>query len=401
MATKITRYIESGLATGAADGTSQADAWPSFAAAIAGIDAAYPSGLVVADVQIDVLCYNTADAADLLSTLVIDTITDSDTYIEFISTGANEYVAEANSATQDYMIRGSATAGQEIRFTGIHFTRALSGSGRTVLQSRRSRFLLDNCKLISTTAGIASRALSITFSDGANYVTNSLIKGWGGSGLYNEANSTMHSINNVFIDNATAINSGSNTKVRNDIFQGSTVTDVTGVTDVDYCLTDAGSLTGANSVISSTLTFADAANDDYSLAAGDTDAIGAGVGPSADADIPTSDYEGDVRSGATTDIGLDLYSVAVVVNPVLTDTLLDAESSNAAIASETNLTIHVYDTDGGTELYSTAAATTDGSGVFTIDDDSVGAVDDTPFVVIKRSNGQTACGTMTVVDGNA
>lgn len=92
---------------------------------------------------------------------------------------------------------------------------------------------------------------------------------------------------------------------------------------------------------------------------------------------------------------------SVTVNPILTDTLLDAENSNAAVASETNLTIHVYDTDGGTELYSTTTATTDGSGVFTIDDDSVGSVNDTPFVVVKRSNGQTACGTMTVVDGNA
>lgn len=33
--------------------------------------------------------------------------------------------------------------------------------------------------------------------------------------------------------------------------------------------------------------------------------IGAGVGPSSDADIPATDFEGDARSGTTTDIGFD------------------------------------------------------------------------------------------------
>ena len=108
----------------------------------------------------------------------------------------------------------------------------------------------------------------------------------------------------------------------------------------------------------------------------------------------------DGTIGITATMTIQVDEAGPVINPILTDTLLDAENSNAAVANETNLAIHVYDTDGGTELYSTATATTNGSGVFTIDDDSVGSVNDTPFVVIKRSNGQTACGTMTVVDGN-
>jgi len=104
-------------------------------------------------------------------------------------------------------------------------------------------------------------------------------------------------------------------------------------------------------------------------------------------------------SSVTTSNALDLVWEVYAGEPTLTDTLLDAENSNAVIINETDLTIHVYDTDGGTELYSTVAATTDGSGVFSISDDLVGGIGDTVFVVFKRSNGQTACGTMTVVDG--
>jgi hypothetical protein len=96
-----------------------------------------------------------------------------------------------------------------------------------------------------------------------------------------------------------------------------------------------------------------------------------------------------------------LENFTVTTNPILTDTLLDADSANAPLINETGLTVHVYDTDGGTLLYTTAVATTDGSGVFTIDDDLVGAVDDTVFVIIKPSSGRPVCGTMTVTDGNA
>ena len=102
-----------------------------------------------------------------------------------------------------------------------------------------------------------------------------------------------------------------------------------------------------------------------------------------------------------TDLNAAVWPFVAAPNPILTDTLLDADSANAPLIDETGLTVHVYDTDGGTLLYTTAAATTDGSGVFTIDDDLVGAVDDTVFVIIKPASGRPVCGTMTVTDGNA
>ncbi len=66
-----------------------------------------------------------------------------------------------------------------------------------------------------------------------------------------------------------------------------------------------------------TITFvsAGAADFDYHLAAGDTDAIGAGVGPTVDAQVAAEDIDGDSRAGeATTDIGADLRVVVSAGN---------------------------------------------------------------------------------------
>lgn len=96
---------------------------------------------------------------------------------------------------------------------------------------------------------------------------------------------------------------------KNNVLQDAVTADVSGTLDSssDYNLTDKGSFpTGSNNVLNSTLTFADKANDDFHLDSGDTDAIGAGIGPGSDSDIPTVDVDGDIRSGSSTDIGYDL-----------------------------------------------------------------------------------------------
>jgi len=81
------------------------------------------------------------------------------------------------------------------------------------------------------------------------------------------------------------------------------------------------SIPGANSVSNSTLTFTDKAGKDFSLDASDTDAIGAGIGPASDSEVPSEDIVGTARSGATTDIGAFMFvgggggiSAAVLLN---------------------------------------------------------------------------------------
>lgn len=54
-----------------------------------------------------------------------------------------------------------------------------------------------------------------------------------------------------------------------------------------------------------TTQFIDYTTKDFNLKSG-SDAIGNGIGPGSDASVPTSDFDGQTRSGATCDIGADI-----------------------------------------------------------------------------------------------
>ena len=112
-------------------------------------------------------------------------------------------------------------------------------------------------------------------------------------------------------------------------------------------------------------------------------------------------FTADDAGGGTLPTDIVSIEVTALVNLGLRPTLRDAEASNALIASETGLTVHIYDTDGGTELLTTTAETTDASGVLEIDSDAIGSLAATVFIVAKRSNGQTCCGTVTIIDLDA
>jgi hypothetical protein len=115
---------------------------------------------------------------------------------------------------------------------------------------------------------------------------------------------------------------------------------------------------------------------------------------------PTGDVLLGIQSAGVEFNAVTITGATVAVNPILTFDMKDAENSNALILSETNLNVTVYDAAGGTELYQTLTATSHAStGVVVIDDDLVGAVDDSVFVVAVRSNGQTVCGYVTVTNG--
>ena len=122
------------------------------------------------------------------------------------------------------------------------------------------------------------------------------------------ASAAIEIYNNTFINNTAAIDSRSSYLCKNNIFQNNG-SDIIGSLNAsnDYNLTDNVSIPGVNSVANSVLIFEDKAADNYALVSGDTDAIGAGIGPSADANVPTTDVIGTARSGATTDIGAFVF----------------------------------------------------------------------------------------------
>jgi hypothetical protein len=62
---------------------------------------------------------------------------------------------------------------------------------------------------------------------------------------------------------------------------------------------------GSNDITSATIVFVDDTTGDLHLTSGATSVIGAGVGPSSDSNVATSDIDGNTRSGTTVDIGAD------------------------------------------------------------------------------------------------
>lgn len=94
------------------------------------------------------------------------------------------------------------------------------------------------------------------------------------------------------------------------IFQNN-VADNFGGGTIEYSLSDLA-LAGTGNQGGITLTFTDKANYNYHLTAGDHAQTSGGIGPGADANCPTVDIDGQTRSGATTDKGVDLYGASRV-----------------------------------------------------------------------------------------
>lgn len=90
---------------------------------------------------------------------------------------------------------------------------------------------------------------------------------------------------------------------------------------------------GSNDRSSQTFTFEDASTEDYHLASTDAGAIGYGVGPSTDSDVPTLDHDGETRSGTTCDIGAFEYvsSGGTTFNVSVAESLTLTESAGGAL----------------------------------------------------------------------
>lgn len=146
-------------------------------------------------------------------------------------------------------------------------------------------------------------------------------------------------INNTIISSSYCLrNAGTGTwKVLNNILIGGisavSPTNSSGWTaDSGYNLTTSTFAPGSNNLTSTTPVFVDEPNDDYHNAY-NSPAIGAGLGPSSDVDVPTIDIDGNPRSGATTDIGADLYYVGGGTVYVDISTTINVSSTGSQVLS--------------------------------------------------------------------
>jgi len=167
----------------------------------------------------------------------------------------------------------------------------------------------------SISAGVSNRGVYMTGSGINFYILNNLIEGFVYDTTGCDATTCGASVSYWY--NNTAVNCGRgyacgssfSARTRNCIAQNcSDGYAGNHHSDSDFNLSDLSSDAPGSNSVQSTLSFV--GSEDYHLAAGDTDAMGAGIGPDSDAQVPSIDFDGDSRSGTTTDIGADLYTAS-------------------------------------------------------------------------------------------
>ena len=127
---------------------------------------------------------------------------------------------------------------------------------------------------------IASTHFSgLYITGGKNYVYNNTIHNVGGSCMYNGSGTPFYAKNNITQNCGTDYAGGG--------YDASS----------DYNVSDGSGAPGTHSKNSTTVTFADAANDDFHLSQNDTAAFGAGTDLSSDSYLPFStDIDGETRT---------------------------------------------------------------------------------------------------------
>lgn len=169
---------------------------------------------------------------------------------------------------------------------------------------------VDSCIIAGDSAGGTGSGISCDTTTGRFW--NNFISGFDGvSGaigiLTAVAGNTISAYNNTIDDCRIGIARTNGTlRPKNNIVQNCTSVDYSGtLTDSETNISS--DTTSPNAALRSiSLTFVDAANGDYHLAAGDTDAIGAGTDLHADANLAFNyDIDGDTRPDGAWDIGAD------------------------------------------------------------------------------------------------
>ena len=258
--------------------------------------------------------------------------TDSTHFVELTSKSGDDPSGVFDSSK--YFLDGGTGLGATLainddntKLTAIQFRRdgpgAVSSQRSCVniaAQAAGNTHDIERCVFLSIAAAAPAQKVAITTSDSDTVLTikNNVFYDFDDTGddaidIAAQTAGTAKIINNTMQNCTVGITGLGNTKIVNNVFQNCG-TDVSGTVDTGNSgnnLSDAASgLPGSNNVHSSTLTFLDAANDDFHLDSGDSDAIGAGVGPSSDSDVLTTDVDGDTRTGTTCDIGYDEFVAA-------------------------------------------------------------------------------------------
>lgn len=143
-------------------------------------------------------------------------------------------------------------------------------------------------------------------------VYNSVVEGFSGTSA-------------VGINNATTIKNTASFDNTDDFLGGT----------ISYCASDDGDGTNAQTSVTWANEFIDYVNGNFRLKSGGIKLQGTGIGPSSDANVPSTDIAGVTRSGTTTDIGASMFvSTGLTITSVnTTNTAFSAQTDSSLVGT--------------------------------------------------------------------
>lgn len=204
--------------------------------------------------------------------------------IQFEQSGANRAEIQVDGAPTNFVMKdcllriATSVTAHAVVFNGHA---SLSGGG-----------IIQNCVFSCNTANLATNGFWVVSGSGTWNVYNCAFQGFGVSS--SGFNLKISTTGNATVKNCSSFNSRDDFDV---------VADGTAI--IDHCASDDGDGTNPIAVASWATQFYNAnyvADVDYRIKAG-TSLYNAGVGPSADGDVPALDIVGDVRSGTLSSVG--------------------------------------------------------------------------------------------------
>jgi len=313
-------------------GTSQpgtavhaSSSWPAAGDCFSRLNTAFAHATVQAETDsITFYCRGAAD--DTLSTTLSDTVLSQDVTIIGETTtpvyDTSKYQIRNTGASANCFVISKTTGTVTLR--NLQVTNAPTNT-QTALRTSASTgtltTLIEQC-LIGT-GGAPTSGFAVGFgaapSTASITVRNCVI--WcdagstGRTGIDSTGVASTTSLkiyNNVVTGFATGINrratGGANMLFKNNAVFSNTDDFGSGSATItlDYNASDDGDGTNAVTGVTWTNVFEDYANQDFRVKSGNA-LIGAGIGPTSDANVPTTDFYGNSRTGTTTDIGASMY----------------------------------------------------------------------------------------------
>lgn len=311
--------------TGTASGTNGTNGatYVSLAAALSGEAAAAPN--LVADTCIlTIECYASAAPDTALADTGTSYTTNASYYINIVVPTSDRHDGKWNTSKYRMECSGGSTNGGALkiqeaytRVTGLQIKHSSTGNYQEVtgIYANNGPYEVSACLIWCAVANNSAIINGIYSPYGAGTIWNTVA--WRtGAGTFSTSDGFSAHQATLTISNCTAYGFNRNFYgsasgpgvVKNCISQASGASGYayTTSTGSDYNLSDRADAVGSTVYNSKTLTFVDAANGDFHLAAGDTDAIDKGTSLSG---TFTVDIDGVTRSG-TWDLGADEYVAA-------------------------------------------------------------------------------------------